>query len=318
MFVDEDPEGRADEDALARQLGKDADLALERVSEIMDETAVRRDFAALAQVFAAIRREMTLITDGKVTASKTKRLALARHLMIITPRWRDLVSLRETALGLVGETDAPIIDRLYKDVRQAFWGMVMTYDVAVNHDQWGRLGGVITQVRRLYQAANELAQRVDAAAQRFANEIPKPSHWQSGHGAAEARLKCALVQTTAVGLTSAIVNLLLTLKPPEPADDASKAYARNSANVMRMRERRRRGVVSQVPVSLYRDDVAILRTLGFLPPGEPTREQQTTAVEAFMMSAILSRTDLGLTWAMREDSQAGRLKGLGAPEEGDD
>lgn len=323
MFADEKPEGHPDQndDAADRRARPWMEFGVvippERVEEIQAETATRRDFASIGHALTAVRKEAALIAADKVTASKTKRLALARHLTIIIPRWRDLIALRETALALADDPSAPFAERLYTEIRSAFWQMVMTYDAAVSQEQWGRLGGVATQAERLHKAATELARHVDAAVQRYATQAPKPGNWREGLGAVEARLRCGLIQSTAVSLASSILNLTLAMKPPPEEPKAEKPYARNSANVLRMRKRRRAGVVAQVPVSLYREDAALLRTLGFLPPGEPTREQQTAAIEAFMMSSFLGRTDPGLTWDQREDSQAGRAKSLDAPEEED-
>lgn len=93
------------------------------------------------------------------------------------------------------------------------------------------------------------------------------------------------------------------LRPREGAgrkSDAERAKA--------MRDRRARGVVAQVPVSVYAGDIDLLRRFGFLTGVDVTdRQALGAAIETFLLGAFLAHDDTPLPWREREARQAGRI-----------
>ena len=138
--------------------------------------------------------------------------------------------------------------------------------------------------------------------------------WNSGLNVARGRvqLQAAQAELATLAMTLSNMNRLILSEREEETTDKEVG---NAARLRRLRARRRQGMIGRVSVSLYRQDVALLRKLGLLPSGETTREQQEEALEVFLTFSTLTRHDPGLSWKDRVESQSVRLSTLGIADE---
>jgi hypothetical protein len=95
----------------------------------------------------------------------------------------------------------------------------------------------------------------------------------------------------------------------ETAESSSDDLSPGAVRARRLRERRRRRVVLQIPLDVYAGDLDLLRRSGFLSGGT-NPEAVADALQAVLLRAFLS-SPLHGPWRERISKQRSRLQSLG-------